>query len=530
MSGVVFRQSCKARSDPASAGLNVRHLQYIATRPGTVYNRGCGFGLWGRLPGDGSVRIQTDLERAKRVVREASGEHTLYRAILSVRGKDAESHGLYRRERWETLVSDHIHAVAREMGIKPENLCWCASFHCARGHPHVHLLYWDSANEPRPEVIPKKQFQAKAERIRAEFAGDIFREELLEARTEQREQLKPLRAAVQAMCLEANPEKVPDIPRLWKSAALDGLSLRLGDLIREMPARGSLRYAYLPGDYKALVNRLIDECLKQPELAGELERYTRCTEEISRLYANGESGISANREKAREKLYRELGNEVMGVLREIRDGICRDVPENRQAAGALIREAVDKILPALDSYRELCSLLPPERIPLSSMERQIPGFHLQINRVAGDVLRDVRVRGRLQSYALAAAGIDLEGKPAAHRREPGAEAAPHVLNGRALTEGEWDAYRKAYREVKQELRCQIIHRARDDAGWTREALRTGTVELLCGMAGLLSRMVSQRQAGLSRQKTLLSRDKSRDARKDYQTARDFRSEWSGDEG
>ena len=101
----------------------MRHLQYIATRPGTIFNKGCGFGLWGQLPGDDAIRIQSDLNLAKHVVREASADHTLYRAILSVGKEDAERFGLYHRERWEQLINDRIDVIAKEMDIKPQNFC-----------------------------------------------------------------------------------------------------------------------------------------------------------------------------------------------------------------------------------------------------------------------------------------------------------------------------------------------------------------------------------------------------------------------
>lgn len=42
--GIVFKQRFNPVSGDKTPGLNVRHLQYIATRPGAVYNRGCAAG------------------------------------------------------------------------------------------------------------------------------------------------------------------------------------------------------------------------------------------------------------------------------------------------------------------------------------------------------------------------------------------------------------------------------------------------------------------------------------------------------
>lgn len=520
-----FKQWYKPRSDPSTPGLNVRHLQYIATRPGAVYNRGCGFGLWGQLPGDRSMGVQYDLDKAKRIVREASQEHTLYRAIFSVGREDAERYGLYSRERWEKLVGDHIRDIAREMDIKPEDMCWCASFHCAKGHPHVHILYWDNSDRPRQEFVPKPLWDAKAEHIRAAFAGDIHREEIREKQKEQRERIRPLRTAIQAMCREANPEKALDLPRLYGSAALKGLSGQLDELIRDIPAKGSLRYAYLPPDYKARVDTLVDECLKVPELAAELDKYDRCSREISRLYANSEAGGEKNLEKAREKLRKELGNQVMDAIREVQREVRSAAPAEKEQVQALIQESVQEIVPTLESYQSLKRLLPPERIPVSLMERQIEGYHEQLNQVVGDVLSDARVRLRLQGYALEAAGIDLASKPdAKYRPENAGAPEKHRLFGKEVEDSEWEAYRDAYRETKRALRAAVTERVRQDAGWTEEAVKTATANLLVNMMRAASQAAYQRQAGAVQARSSLktrSKDRSREAKKDYSHSQEF---------
>lgn len=507
----------------------MRHLQYIATRPGTIFNKGCGFGLWGQLPGDDAIRIQSDLNLAKHVVREASADHTLYRAILSVGKEDAERFGLYHRERWEQLINDRIDVIAKEMDIKPQNFCWLASMHCARGHPHVHLIYWDNSDQPRPESCHKDAFKRKAENIRAAFAGELYREEIRETQQDQRSQAKELRTALQAMCLEANPEKALDLPRLYNSAWLEGVSQQMAELIRQLPAKGSLRYAYLPPDYKVLVNKFITTCLEQPELARQSQRYNSFTQRISDLYANGKESQIEQLAHARQKLYKELGNEVMDAIRSIRAEIRGDSPEDRISARGLIQEAVSEVVPTLDSYQQLRSLLPPERIPLYRMEQQIPGYHDHMNKVVGEVMLDARVRLRLQKYALDMAGIDLSQKPNIPRQKGDAavEKPAHILEGKALTEQEWAVYQDVYREAKRDLRDEITDRLRQDAGWTDEAIRTGTAMAVCGLMYALSRMANQRQAMAAQAATrkLLSKDKSREAKRDAQANQTFNSEW-----
>ena len=501
---MIFKQSFKSRTAPGTPGLNVRHLQYIATRPGAVYNRECGFGLWGQLPGDKSARIQTDFIHAKQIIREASENHTVYRAIVSVGKEDAEQYGLYDRSRWEKLVSDHITDIAREMEIKPETLRWCASFHYAVGHPHVHILYWDSSTEPRREYIPPEKWEAKAERIRAAFAGDIHREEIREAQKAQREQISPLRQAVLALCREACPERGLNMVKILNGSKLEEIARQMDELIRAIPEKGSLRYAYLPPAYKETVDKLVDTCLEIPEIQKELQKYEAYSKQISELYGNGEN--SENIRKALEKLRHQLCNSVMDAIREIRTDLQSERLQSPEEYRRFLQNAVQEITPELPSYAALQTLLPPERVPLSCMRTQIPGYREAEAAVAREILQDARVRLRIQGYAMQSAGV---------------EQIP------AYGTEEREAYQEAYREAQDDLKNAIREQVREDAGWTNEGIRTGSLNMLAGMMRIVSQSAGQQKAAAAQASTdrrLRSKDRSREAKRD-QAAEQASAEW-----
>lgn len=520
-STVVYKQRFAKRADSRTPGLNVRHLHYIATRPGAVYNLGCGFGLWGRLPGDPCVQLQNNLQKAERQIYEASKDlHTIYRGLVSVDDKTGMQYDLYNRARWEQLINAQIATIAKEMDIKQEYFYWCASMHCTKGHPHVHIVFWDGSTQPRPEYIPEKLFDAKTEHIRAAFAGEIHREEIRENQHLQRDEIKLLRASIQAMCLDANPEKILNFPKLYQSAWLDGAVSDMADLIRQLPVKGSLRYAYLPTDYKALVDRFISNCLERPDFAKELNKYRCATEKISNLYANGDQTTVQNMEKAMDKLYKELGNQVMTAIREIRQQISLDSPTGGTEAQLLIQEAVHTIVPTLDSYLELCWTLPRDRIPYNQMP-QIEGYSSTLEQVVQDVQKDARIRIRLQNYALKMAGVDPEAATTDRSENL------HRVGSISLDAKQWAAYQHVYAEAQRELRMRIADRARYDKGWDDEALHTGTAVVVLDSFRLLSRLTGQKQAqvSLSKIRQLLSKDKSKEAKKDELAKHEFESEW-----
>lgn len=517
---VVFKQHYKPKADSSTPGLNVAHLQYIATRPGAVYNQGCGFGLWGQLPGDPHVRIQTDLEQAKQTVREASADHTLYRAIVSVTGKTASAYGLFKRGRWERLINDHINTVAKEMDIKPENFCWCASMHCEPDHPHVHILYWDNGDQPREEFIPEERFEPMAERIRAEFSGDIHREEIREQQQDQRQLLNALRSKLQVMCLDACPEKTLNISKLYKNTELDSIADRLFQLLKTLPAQGSLRYAYLPPAFREKVDELINACLKLPELAKELERYEEQTRKIGRLYSNGEETVEANVQKARGKLLKSCGNEVMQFLKDIRVEMDLAPPGNQTEAQKLVEEAVPKIVPTLESYEKLAELLPRNRIPRGKMQ-EIQGYKEQLDLVLNEAASDARLRIPLQRYALQEA-LKVPAGASTDR--------PHTVSGTVLTAPQWEKYKEIfYSESRKDLWRAVVGKLRDDVGWTEEEKQTAAVNMLCRIMRLLSQSASQRQAAAAQARlSRRSRDRSREAQKDARTTQLSPGEWGND--
>ncbi len=556
-STVVFKQRYNSRSKPKSAWLNVWHLQYIATRPGAVYNRGCGFGLWGQLPGMNEIQDLTRLSTATQAVRHTSANHTVYRVVISVGVKTAREKGMYQREAWEDLVKAKVSAIAKEMDIKPENFCWCASMHCEPNHPHVHIMYWDNSNEPRPEAIPEPLFVGKAERIRAAFAGELYREEIRQLQQGQEAQAKELRQQLRSVCLEANPQKGLSLSRLYASQELDGLSEKLQQLLHDMPATGSLRYGYLPKEYKAQVNAFIEECLKISELGKEYAKYEDYTRRISKLYANGKDTVEQNLEKAKAKLYRELGNQVMSALKDVQQELrgeaqktrplppaqalplpdsTRQAPapnsfqkpefisEPKPGAGSevsisrdqlreLLRSTVPQLLPSLDSYAQLQQLLPKERIPFSEM-KELPGYREAMEQVVEEVSADARIRRPIETYARQTEDFTLDG-----------------TGNRWMRKEEYRDYQKLMGQAQSDIRYEITQQLREDAGWNEEMIRTGTAMLLCGMLRLASQMTSQRNADLARERLAVkfrSKDKTIEAKRDYYQTQSSPGAWSQD--
>lgn len=389
---------------------------------------------------------QPDLSKATHTVYEVSQRgRTIYRAILSVDDATAMKHGLYERQNFEALLSRHIEEIRNANHIKAEDFFWLAGMHKEAGHPHVHILFWDNGDQPRQDQIPKPQFEKMMSQLRAAFSGDLNRDEIQMAQTEQSETAKAARAAMLALFRDANPGKAISMKKLLTGDQIDGLSEKMLGLVRDMPARGSLRYAYLTPAFKAKVDSFVTECMNMPELKKQVDSYISNSRKISVLYSNGKEETEKNLDNAIGKLRKNLANEVLSGLKAVRTHIRNDVPKELSELQEFARTAVQGIVVPTDEYRQLCKLLPRERIPIGRMEGGVKGYHDQLNKIMETASNDARIRLRLQEYALHDAGITLSALQDAR-----------IVDGKQLDEAEWRQYRNLSAQLKAELKDEIV--------------------------------------------------------------------------
>lgn len=481
------------------AGLNVAHLNYIATRPGTVYNPGCGFGLWGKLePAKAPGNIQ-DLEQVKNLVRQESNRgRILYRAIVSLGEPDAGELGYYDRAKWEPLIASQISTIAREMHIDPGNIRWVASMHCKAGHPHTHILFWDGGNEPRQAVMPEPVFKRATERIRAGFGYQVYGEQIRELQDSQKQMLKEIRQELCAICPEANSTAAPP-DKMWTSKEVKLLSLAIGNLARDAPKSGSLKYQYLPPTYKEKVNEVIQQALQLPEIQKLLDDYLNTTTRVSQMYGNSEETIQKNREKALEKVRSGLGNEIMAGVREILRDLQTQAEATPPELQALAKDTVTNTVSGDERYASFIAGLPKNRQP-KVWERK--DYQDTVAHVTTTIISDARIRAQLKGYAKTVAQDDEKNS---------CQLGTNFQGGKAAAEKEVMAdFRKAVRQA-------FLQQVYADTGWEQECAHTYTMGILVRLFASLTQQRGQQSARAAQ----LSKkhDLSREAMADYREKR-----------
>ncbi|HEX2986164.1 MAG TPA: hypothetical protein VHO71_05045 [Caproiciproducens sp.] len=70
----------------------------------------------------------------------------------------------------------HIMTLAQKNGIRTENLSWVAAHHNGRGHPHLHVVFWDKNQKLMKNYVSPKIPNS----IRIQLIKDTFPEKIAE--------------------------------------------------------------------------------------------------------------------------------------------------------------------------------------------------------------------------------------------------------------------------------------------------------------------------------------------------------------
>lgn len=493
----VFKQSYKPRNRPATKALNQKHITYIATRPGVMCNPESGFGLWGKLPGMDTISAVEDLRIAINAVGAASEEHTVYRAILSVDGATAQTYHLYDRSEWEKLLRSRISVIRSEMRIKPENFYWAAAMHYKKGHPHVHIVYWDAGKEPKQEHVSTRRFEEISVNVRAAFTGAIINSEEIHATLKESDAtMRETQLRLRSLLKEAN---IPDALNLdhVKAAQRDSLGNELLELARSLPARGALKYAYLPQAYKERLDAYVQHVLEIKDFAKLEAQYAKLSEDVSRLYGNTDALRAEYQYESKRKLVEYLGNETLRYLKSAAAALrAEEPPEDVQALIKNAQKAAEKILCADSTYSELLKLLPRYRTPLPVLLKD-KAIRAMLNEVAGRLSCDIRISSKV------AALIDKNAAGKAAKAE----------------------LRKEISEtLDRSMRQLVWEKAQEDKGYPQQQRSEIAVSALLALFRGASQSKGQLQAqrDLQREKY---RNLSETAKKDLRRRRAQASDW-----
>lgn len=294
------------------------YMQYIATRPRAEKHGS--HGLFGE-------EEEIDLSAALHDLESHSGN--TWTIIYSLRREDAARLGYDKAEAWRRLLIAHQNIFAEAMKISPKNLHWYAAYHDEGHHPHIHMMLW--SDDPKQGYLSKDSIYD----LRSRLTNAIFQDEMYQLYVQKDLSYKKVtseaKGVMQALIKEMQQE-VCDSPVIEQK--MQELVLALGTV------RGKKQYGYLPKDVKEIVDSIVDELAKQPELAACYDVWNKLRDELEAYY--------------KDKPRKQLPLSQQKEFRAIKNMVIREAENNRLGIQTFEDvEAVDaEELPVLEKAAE----------------------------------------------------------------------------------------------------------------------------------------------------------------------------------
>jgi len=321
---------------------NYAHIGYIATRPGAVKNEGMRHGLFGKLE-PGVVKEFDTWQEAARLVRELSYRRVnMYRGIISFSPETAAELGLSDHKAWEDYIDRHILTLAKFNGIRVQDLQWVAAHHNEKGHPHIHVVFWNKHQRTMvPFVHPSIPDKIRKQLIRDTFAERI--KEYCEAKQRAKEHLSAITDEMidefEKYMEHLHPQEYRRLREAFGRITDDELGTspldsvvgamkiapfisRLFALKEKMPKKGRLYYKLLPEDVKAELDAFVAFLKENNEYIRNLvQDYAESKTRLAMLYDTDPAHIKEQQEKAVAEADKLIANKILDVIRTM---LCKD--------------------------------------------------------------------------------------------------------------------------------------------------------------------------------------------------------------
>lgn len=352
-----------------SRSSNARHVEYIATKPeadrGDELAYRIGDDDYRPEPGSAAGHVEYAAERPgssglfgpedlpppdwREVAKELS-HHDLptWRVIVSLREDDAVRLGLVDRSAWEKAIRAGVQDAIRKMHLDPDRARWVAAFHQKQGHPHCHLVIWETPHQSARRrglleegerkgvwrAFARELFRDERDRLAAEKAAirDLVRDLAKGNVTKAAEIVRDVkgRCRLEVQALEGG---VPGIPPILQPDKQDELAQKLEALAQVMPGKGRAALAYMPLEVKAQAREIADWILSQPGFVQSAERYADLARQLASHYSLRQDVL----DQAGSKAYSDLRDRVAQVVVKAAALLDRAERQDRRARERVAR-------------------------------------------------------------------------------------------------------------------------------------------------------------------------------------------------
>mgnify|MGYP007114579226 CR=1 FL=1 len=267
------------------------YLRYIATRLGAEKHGA--HGLFGREENTNLTAAMHDL---------TAHDGNVWTIIYSLHREDAERLGYNNAAAWRKLLISQQNKFSEAFHIPASALHWYAAYHDADTHPHIHMMLWTDQ-----ETVLKRDAVVK---LRSVMTNSIFQAELENLYIRKDAAYKDVTEAARAVMhdLVDRMETVSELPV--------SIQQKLLELATELhTVSGKKQYGYLKKPLKDMVDSIVDELEKLPEVAAYYSVWNGVRDTLEGYY---KSKPRQHNPLSQQKEFRAIKNAIIQEAERLR--------------------------------------------------------------------------------------------------------------------------------------------------------------------------------------------------------------------
>lgn len=292
------------------------HINYIGRIKGAMNNGE--HSLFGKLNNE-DISYK-DKKEILDYIDEKAKTQFFNKAVISIKEAEAEKYGMINKEEWINLINLKIKDIAKEYGIREDQVDYLASVHTEPGHIHCHLVFFDRNNKEQSNNF------IKYDRIKRELNKYVYKEEISKIQEVQNKSKdtkllkenfnKDMEILIGRSTLKMfnNRINIKELNNIQKEIL--SFYEKLKDY-QEKNNKNSFRKAFLPPLLKDELRKLSFLIVgSSTQLSKNVKDYINSSIKQEVILSNNEKRLLITKEKAIEFIYSKVDNQILQFLKE----------------------------------------------------------------------------------------------------------------------------------------------------------------------------------------------------------------------
>ena len=292
------------------------HINYIGRIKGAMNNGE--HSLFGKLNNE-DISYK-DKKEILDYIDEKAKTQFFNKAVISIKEDEAEKYGMINKEEWINLINLKIKDIAKEYGIREDQVDYLASVHTEPGHIHCHLVFFDRNNKEQSNNF------IKYDRIKRELNKYVYKEEISKIQEVQNKSKdtkllkenfnKDMETLIGRSTLKMfnNRINIKELNNIQKEIL--SFYEKLKDY-QEKNNKNSFRKAFLPPLLKDELRKLSFLIVGSSiQLSKSVKDYINSSIKQEVILSNNEKRLLITKEKAIEFIYSKVDNQILQFLKE----------------------------------------------------------------------------------------------------------------------------------------------------------------------------------------------------------------------